>query len=269
VRRWNNARSQKSVVVPVGTLKPWAVAIVLSLLVHSGLFAVIAVKSYLRQRTEAAALPIGTSSSRVEFFDSSGDDGGGDDKGLAAGQLEVKASIEQVAPPSVAKPETPQPTSGAVPEPPAVAVDASTAPPTDAPAVESPPKRELHASVDVPSSTAGGSSGTSVETGDGNGDTSSGGRTGGRGATAAYGRNPLPPYPREAREHGWQGTALLRVEVLANGSAGKIEVAESSGHAILDKVSMQTVQDWMFRPARSGDAPVPSVVEIPITFRLE
>lgn len=257
MKRWNNGRPQNSLVVPLGTLKPWMIAIVLSLLIHSGLFAVIAVKSYLRHQTEAAPLPIGTDSSRIEFFATSGDDGGGADEGRATDNKEVKAQIEQVTPPPAAIPEPTVPVS-----------DASTVAPTDAPTVDLATNREVRASVDVPSNESVGGAGSGVGIGDGSSGASSGGGTGGSGTTAAYGRNPLPPYPHEAREHGWQGTTLLRVEVLADGTAGKVEIAVSSGHAVLDEVSVQTVRDWMFRPARSGDAPIPSIVEIPITFRM-
>ncbi len=91
---------------------------------------------------------------------------------------------------------------------------------------------------------------------------------GGKRGLPAYLRNPPPPYPREAREHRWEGTTLLRVEVLADGTAGKVEIVESSGYPILDNTSVQTVQLWRFFPAHAGGVPVRSVVEIPITFRL-
>ena len=266
MRRWNNGRSQNSLAVPLGALKPWMTAILLSLVIHSGLFAVIAVRSYVRRQTEAVPLPIGTGTSRVQFFDTSGDDGGGGDGNRAADRPEPKAPMEQVTPPPAALSALPQPASDAVAisEPPLPANDT----PTDAPSIDLTANREVRASVDVPSSESVGGTSSGVGIGDGSGSTEAGGGTGGSGTVAGYARNPLPPYPREAREHGWQGTTLLRVEVLSDGTVGKVEVAESSGHAILDESSVQTVRDWMFRPARSGITAIPSVVEIPITFRL-
>lgn len=84
----------------------------------------------------------------------------------------------------------------------------------------------------------------------------------------AYLRNPLPPYPRVAREHGWEGTTLLQVEVLDDGSGGKVQILKSSGHEVLDEAAVKAVQSWQFLPARSGDSPVRSLVEIPFSFRM-
>jgi protein TonB len=83
-----------------------------------------------------------------------------------------------------------------------------------------------------------------------------------------YLRNPPPPYPRIARQRGWQGTTILKVEVLPNGLAGHIEILRTSGHRVLDEISVETVRGWKFLPARRGDAFVPSWVEIPIRFTL-
>ena len=84
----------------------------------------------------------------------------------------------------------------------------------------------------------------------------------------AYLHNPSPPYPRVAREHGWEGTTLLQVEVFDDGTSGKIEVLKSSGYDVLDEAVVTTVRRWRFLPARSGDTPIRSLVEIPIRFRL-
>lgn len=83
-----------------------------------------------------------------------------------------------------------------------------------------------------------------------------------------YLRNPPPPYPRMARERGWDGTTLLRVEVLANGTTGAIEIVRSSGHRLLDEASVQTVRGWRFHPARRNQRPIDAWAEVPITFVL-
>ena len=83
-----------------------------------------------------------------------------------------------------------------------------------------------------------------------------------------YDYNPKPRYPREARNHGWQGTTLLRVEVKPSGEACKIEVAQSSGYALLDDASVEAVRSWKFVPARLGDQAVAGAVEVPITYKL-
>jgi TonB family protein len=94
-----------------------------------------------------------------------------------------------------------------------------------------------------------------------------GGGTGG--AHPGYAENPKPPYPQEARERGHQGEVLLRVEVLANGRVGQIEIKRSSGHESLDQSALSTVKQWKFVPAKKGKDPVPLWVNIPIKFQLQ
>lgn len=83
-----------------------------------------------------------------------------------------------------------------------------------------------------------------------------------------YLRNPPPVYPRAAREQGEEGTVLLEVGVLASGRCGSVRALASSGHPLLDEAAVRAVRQWVFRPARRFNQPVPFVVEIPITFRL-
>jgi len=87
-------------------------------------------------------------------------------------------------------------------------------------------------------------------------------------AQPKYDENPKPLYPQEAREKGYQGEALLRVEVLLNGRVGQIEVKRSSGHAMLDRSALTAVKQWRFIPAKKGKNPVPLWVNIPIKFQL-
>ena len=83
-----------------------------------------------------------------------------------------------------------------------------------------------------------------------------------------YAQNPKPDYPQEAREKGYQGEVLLRVEVLWNGRVGQIEVKRSCGYDMLDQSALSTVRQWIFTPARKKGVPVPCWVTIPIRFRL-
>ena len=89
------------------------------------------------------------------------------------------------------------------------------------------------------------------------------------GAYPGYAQNPKPSYPEEARKKGLEGEVLLRVEVLADGRAGRLELKKSSGHEILDRSAMTTVKEWKFTPANSGNGSVSSWVNIPIRFRLK
>jgi periplasmic protein TonB len=88
-------------------------------------------------------------------------------------------------------------------------------------------------------------------------------------AVPRYGLNREPYYPAAAREQGWQGTALLKVQVLRNGTVGSLEILRSSGFSILDRSALKAVKDWKFIPAQKDGQPIEIGVEIPVTFRLE
>lgn len=85
---------------------------------------------------------------------------------------------------------------------------------------------------------------------------------------ADYLDNPAPAYPPLSRRMGEQGRVLLRVYVQADGSAGQVEVRESSGFERLDRAARETVARWRFVPARQGDKAVAAWVLVPISFSL-
>jgi protein TonB len=85
---------------------------------------------------------------------------------------------------------------------------------------------------------------------------------------ADYLDNPAPAYPALSRRMGEQGRVLLRVYVHADGSAGQVEVRESSGFERLDRAARETVARWRFVPARQGERPVAAWVLVPISFSL-
>lgn len=87
-------------------------------------------------------------------------------------------------------------------------------------------------------------------------------------ANPGYLRNPAPEYPELAVERGWEGTVILNVHVLGNGKPSSVEVKTSSGRNVLDKAAVDTVRRWSFVPARQGETPVDSWVEVPIDFKL-
>lgn len=76
-------------------------------------------------------------------------------------------------------------------------------------------------------------------------------------------------YPRQAEDAGWQGTAEVRVTVLAGGMAQDPELLHSSGHAVLDRAAVD-----MLRGALAV-TPVPPVlrqqtfvIDLPVVFEL-
>lgn len=68
---------------------------------------------------------------------------------------------------------------------------------------------------------------------------------------------------------GWEGRVVLRVEVLANGSAGVVSIAKTSGHDLLDEAALEAVRRWKFVPAKRDGIAVNSSVNVPINFNLK
>ncbi|MHC6227956.1 energy transducer TonB [Pseudomonas sp. X10] len=87
-------------------------------------------------------------------------------------------------------------------------------------------------------------------------------------ANAAYLKNPAPEYPQMAQRRGWEGTVLLRVEVLASGKPGQIQIQKSSGRQALDDAALAAVKRWSFVPAKQGDVALAGWVSVPIDFKL-
>lgn len=84
-------------------------------------------------------------------------------------------------------------------------------------------------------------------------------------------RQVPPEYPRFARQAGLEGTVILLVEVLRDGSVGAIEVQQSlqSGPGGLDQAAKDAVRQWHFTPAKSGGQPLAVWASIPFRFRLD
>ena len=80
--------------------------------------------------------------------------------------------------------------------------------------------------------------------------------------------NPHPKYPILARKRGWQGRAVLEVSVDKFGNVSDLSVFKSTGHEILDNVSIDTLKEWKFKPATNNGLPVGDKLKIPIKFIL-
>ena len=81
-------------------------------------------------------------------------------------------------------------------------------------------------------------------------------------------KNPHPPYPIVARKKGLQGKLILKVSISNDGSVKNVVVLKSSGHKILDKVSKETVEKWVFIPAKKMGKAVEDNLKVPIRFVL-
>ena len=77
-----------------------------------------------------------------------------------------------------------------------------------------------------------------------------------------------PLYPRQAREQGWHGRVIIRLNILSNGTVESGTIHQSSGYQLLDDIAINTTTQWTFHPAKNGGFPVSTTVDIPIQFDL-
>jgi len=78
-----------------------------------------------------------------------------------------------------------------------------------------------------------------------------------------------PVYPRAARRQGREGIVQIRVEVLPDGTLGKLEIHVSSGSHDLDHSAIEAVEQWRFKPATQGGKTVAQTAVFPIRFTLK
>ena len=95
------------------------------------------------------------------------------------------------------------------------------------------------------------------------------------GMLAAYGRELAGAvathqrYPRLALLRQWQGTALLQLELGADGRLLAVRVLSSSGHETLDRQALDMVRDAVPLPQLPAAlAGRPLTVDVPVVFRI-
>jgi len=86
---------------------------------------------------------------------------------------------------------------------------------------------------------------------------------------ADFARKPNLEYPRLARREEWEGTVILRAQVLPSGKVGTVSVQKSSGHSVLDDAALSAAKTWSFVPATQGGNPVAGTVTFPVQFKLQ
>lgn len=77
-----------------------------------------------------------------------------------------------------------------------------------------------------------------------------------------------PPYPRIAKEQGWQGTVKLALTIGPDGKVSSATVHTSSGFPILDQIALDATDDWLFQPQKDGEFAVATKVNVPVKFNL-
>lgn len=69
-------------------------------------------------------------------------------------------------------------------------------------------------------------------------------------------------YPRKARRRGIEGTVHVRFDIQRDGRVDGLAVQRSSGHAMLDRASVKTIERAQPFPFVAG------ALEVPVVFRL-
>lgn len=82
-------------------------------------------------------------------------------------------------------------------------------------------------------------------------------------------QNPDPPYPSVSRRRGEEGTVILELLVLKDGSVDDVRIKESSGFPRLDKSAMEAVRRWKYNPARRDGQAIDYRYLQPVTFSLQ
>jgi protein TonB len=78
---------------------------------------------------------------------------------------------------------------------------------------------------------------------------------------------PEPEYSEEARKAKFQGTVLLSIVVMADGTTSNIRVIRPLGLG-LDEKAIEAVRKWKFRPSLKDGNPVPVHANVEVNFRL-
>jgi TonB family protein len=77
-----------------------------------------------------------------------------------------------------------------------------------------------------------------------------------------------PAYPAWSRRLREEGTVVLHLFVLADGSVGGGEIARSSGYPVLDDAALYTAQGWRLDPGTLNGTPTDMWGRFAVTFKL-
>lgn len=80
--------------------------------------------------------------------------------------------------------------------------------------------------------------------------------------------NPPPTYPRLSRRLREEGTVMLELLVLEDGSVTELIVKTSSGYPRLDKAAVKAVSKWRYVPASRGGETIAFRYQQPVQFSM-
>ena len=76
-------------------------------------------------------------------------------------------------------------------------------------------------------------------------------------------------YPAQAVDYGLEGTVFVRFVVEKDGSVGRVSIARSSTHKILDQAATQHLEKMpKWTPGEQNGRPVPVQYVVPVKFKL-
>ncbi len=79
-------------------------------------------------------------------------------------------------------------------------------------------------------------------------------------------RKVPPVYPHKARRNQISGKVVLRFLVTKQGEVKKVSVVKAKPKGYFEKQAKEAVKKWRFEPGTYKGEPVPTWVELPITF---
>jgi periplasmic protein TonB len=77
-----------------------------------------------------------------------------------------------------------------------------------------------------------------------------------------------PAYPAQDVRQGNEGTVMLSVYVLPDGTVGEVRLLATSGFPRLDASALSEARRWRFKPGTEDGKPAAMWKQLPITFRL-
>lgn len=77
-----------------------------------------------------------------------------------------------------------------------------------------------------------------------------------------------PEYPYSARVKRYEGTVVFEISISDTGKVTNIKTTQSSGYAILDRISRQAIKKAEVEPARKNGQPISSIKTLRFTYRL-
>jgi TonB family protein len=67
---------------------------------------------------------------------------------------------------------------------------------------------------------------------------------------------PAPPYPKEAKEKGWEGEVMLELKTDQTGHIESLKILSGSGYQLLDQEAYKAVKGWRLAPRLFARVPI-------------